>query len=302
VMNWIKECQQISETRKMNQIESLQTMKTAEKEMENIKSKMKDFDTLQKKNGPAAVKLRVLKSKQTTLKQLEVEGALDEDSKAELMETEQLIKIQEQGVVESSKKARELLRELESSASFFPEIIKLLTANIQLTTGNNRKLSEYEVLEKWGPGKVVVKAKFEGKLCAIKKYTVSDSESRKKFERESQILRKLKHPLIIHIDSIFNEGNDYFVQMPFYPMNLGEWFEKKKPNFFELKNILNKILHAISYVHREGIIHCDIKPSNILMTEDGEPVLADFDVSRDLTKLAATRTMIYGTADYMVKN
>jgi serine/threonine protein kinase len=111
------------------------------------------------------------------------------------------------------------MKELESSISSFPEIIKLLSANLKATTGD-RKLSDYELLENWTSGKVVVKAKYEGKICALKKYTVFDPEYRKRFERESQILRKLKHPLIIQVEAIFSEGNDYFVQMPFYPMNL----------------------------------------------------------------------------------
>ncbi len=62
--------------------------------------------------------------------------------------------------------------------------------------------------------------------------------------------------------------------------------------------IWKDICQGLEYLHDRGIIHCDIKPNNILMNEDGSPVIADFDISVSTENRTQTLKGI-GTIGYM---
>ncbi len=54
---------------------------------------------------------------------------------------------------------------------------------------------------------------------------------------------------------------------------------QNKINETSIQMIWRDICQGLEYLHHRGIIHCDIKPENILINEDGNPVIADFDIS-----------------------
>ncbi|EKX32233.1 hypothetical protein GUITHDRAFT_82479, partial [Guillardia theta CCMP2712] len=89
---------------------------------------------------------------------------------------------------------------------------------------------------------------------------------------------------------------------------LSSWVEHVKPSDQHKHRVLMQVLQGLEHLHRNRIIHCDIKPGNILMTckdERAEPQIADFDVSREqedrARELAATvtATLAMGTLSYM---
>lgn len=129
----------------------------------------------------------------------------------------------------------------------------------------------------------------------------------KRFEREAKALGKLSHPNIVGvIDYGEHDGSPYLVMVyvpggtlkdrlgyPFPPM---PWRDAVR--------MLLPIARALEYVHERGIINRDVKPSNILMTEDGQPLLSDFGLAKlfekdkEATNLTSSGTGI-GTPDYM---
>lgn len=124
-----------------------------------------------------------------------------------------------------------------------------------------------------------------------------------RFEREAKNLARLNHPNIIRVTDYGEyEGKPYLV-MPYFPggslkKRLGEpipWQEA-----FQL---ILPIARALDYANRQNMIHRDVKPSNILMTADGEPMLTDFGIAKvlDLEETAdLTGTgMGIGTPEYM---
>jgi serine/threonine-protein kinase len=112
----------------------------------------------------------------------------------------------------------------------------------------------------------------------------------------------LKHPNII---TIFEEGelSGYpYIAMEYVDGGTLSDYIKNKGVLAEdeVKGIIIPILEALEYAHRTGIVHRDIKSTNILLESGGRPVLMDFGIakSREGTKLTMAGTVI-GTPEYM---
>ena len=127
----------------------------------------------------------------------------------------------------------------------------------------------------------------------------------KRFEREAKSLGRLSHPNIVGvIDYGEHEGSPYLVMVYLPGGTLRERLGKPIAWRTAVELIL-PIAHALEYVHDRNIINRDVKPSNILMTEKGQPMLTDFglvklfgDKEKDATHLTSSGTGL-GTPDYM---
>ena len=98
----------------------------------------------------------------------------------------------------------------------------------------------------------------------------------KRFEREAKSLAGLSHPNIVGVMDFGKfEGSPYLV-MEYVPGGtLKAWLGEPIPWRGAIQMVL-PIARALEYVHARGIINRDVKPSNILMTESGQPMLTDF--------------------------
>merc|ERR1712137_1451727 len=75
--------------------------------------------------------------------------------------------------------------------------------------------------------------------------------------------------------------------MPFYSHGqLDQWVRNHSPDATSIRRVIQQVCMAIQHLHRNGVVHNDIKPANILIEASGSARLADFDVSVD----ASTRT------------
>lgn len=126
----------------------------------------------------------------------------------------------------------------------------------------------------------------------------------KRFEREAKALGKLSHPNIVGvIDYGEHEGSPYLV-MVYVPGGTLRERLGEPMNWREAVRLVLPIARALEYVHERGIINRDVKPSNVLMTEDGQPMLSDFGLAKlfekdkEATHLTSSGTGI-GTPDYM---
>lgn len=133
----------------------------------------------------------------------------------------------------------------------------------------------------------------------------------KRFEREAKALGRLSHPNIVGvIDYGEYEGSPYLVMEYLSGGTLKQRLGAPMP-WRDAVQLLLPIVHALDYVHDHHIINRDIKPSNILMTEKGQPMLTDFglvklfagsDKDNDKDKSAISLTSSgtgLGTPDYM---
>ncbi len=119
-------------------------------------------------------------------------------------------------------------------------------------------------------------------LKVIPKTNIKNKDSRKKIEKEVAILKKINNNhSIIKLFEVFEDAN--FVYMVFEYLENGDLVQyfKKQPLLEEpeLKTFFLKILKGIDYLHKNGIVHRDIKLDNILLDKHFQPKVCDFGIS-----------------------
>ena len=115
---------------------------------------------------------------------------------------------------------------------------------------------------------VAVKVPRAGRLTA-------DEEER--FRREAQTVARLKHPYIVPIHEFGRDGDLlYFVSEFIRGVALDSWMTAKRTSIRQTSELVAKLAEALHYAHEQGVIHRDVKPSNILMDVCGDPHLTDF--------------------------
>jgi eukaryotic-like serine/threonine-protein kinase len=116
-----------------------------------------------------------------------------------------------------------------------------------------------------------------------------DSETmQRRFRIERQILASLNHPNIarlidggvIESESPSRSHQPYLVMEYFEGISIKEYCEKKSLSTQERLKLFLKAAKAVQHAHRQLVVHCDIKPSNILVSGDGDLKLVDFGISR----------------------
>lgn len=172
-------------------------------------------------------------------------------------------------------------------------------------------LSRYDILGTIGQGGmgVVLEAsdKILGRKVALKKMleeTKWDERERERFLQEARIVASLRHPNIVQIHNILEDGNDLFLVFEHVSGKTIDAIlrERGALSSTEALSVVRGVCGALEYAHRRGVIHRDLKPSNIMRTEDGTVKVMDFGVARyareSLSGPSRTRTIV-GTPQYM---
>ncbi len=129
--------------------------------------------------------------------------------------------------------------------------------------------------------------------------------SRRRFEREIDLVANLHHPGIIrvHRSGATQSGRQYFVMDHVAGLPLHRYVWQKGLSIDEALTLFVRVCDAVNFAHQRGVIHCDLKPSNILVGEDGTPNILDFGLARCTfphgdERLSVTG-QIMGTLPYM---
>jgi eukaryotic-like serine/threonine-protein kinase len=174
----------------------------------------------------------------------------------------------------------------------------------------NWRLGNYEILEEIGRGGMGViyraRQRHSRRVVALKRVLSYHADSRDtlaRFRREAEAAASLDHPNVLPIYEV-GESED---GVPFFSMkyasggSLQEVGPALRKDPREIVRLMARVTRAVQYAHRQGILHRDLKPGNILLDARREPLVSDFglakwlDASSDLTRTLT----IFGTPGYI---
>ena len=130
----------------------------------------------------------------------------------------------------------------------------------------------------------------------------SDPGFAARFKREARIVAQLSHPCIVPLFDVGEHQSRCYLAMEYLPGgNLRQRLLDGPLSAQEASRICTALCAALDLAHRNGFVHRDIKPDNILFREDGTPVLTDFGIARALDHGQSMTAMgvLVGTPGYM---
>ncbi len=173
-----------------------------------------------------------------------------------------------------------------------------------------RRIGKYEIIEEIGRGgfAVVYKARDTSldRIVALKVLHPHVAENHlfvQRFEQEARTAAWFDHPHIVATDEVGEEAGQHYIAMNYLAghgldQRLAEAGEPLRLE--EVASIVAQVADALDYIHRRGSVHRDVKPSNVMLSDEGHVTLLDFGIVRaaDGTKLTTTGEMM-GTPQYM---
>src|SRR5262249_20612646 len=172
----------------------------------------------------------------------------------------------------------------EASREAFESI--LIEANV---TDTQWRLGHYEILEEIGRGGMGViyraRQQHSRRIVAVKRvlaHQVNSHETLVRFRREAEAVASLDHPNILPIYEV-SESEE---ALPYFSMKyatdgslrIAAPTLRKDPR--KCVQVMAKVARAIAYAHGKGILHRDLQPGNILLDENGEPMVSDFGLAK----------------------
>ncbi len=139
-------------------------------------------------------------------------------------------------------------------------------------------------------------------LKLISSGVLAGEEERRRFRIEAEAAARLHHPGIIAIHEIGSwQGYEYFSMTLVDGPTLQSRVVNGHFDDDEAARMVRDVAHAVAYAHRAGIVHRDLKPDNVLVSEDGRPLVTDFGLAkwhREGTTITRTGQVL-GTPHYM---
>ena len=158
--------------------------------------------------------------------------------------------------------------------------------------------NRYEIIEKIGNGGMATVYKSKDRVLnryvavkILRDEFTTDEEFIKRFRIEAQSAASLTHPNIVSIFDVGNEGNLYYIVMELIKgKTLKEIItEENRPLPWKWSlNVVTQIASALETAHKNNIVHRDIKPHNIIITEDGIAKVTDFGIAKAVSNSTIT--------------
>ncbi|PKU75678.1 mitogen-activated protein kinase kinase 9-like [Dendrobium catenatum] len=186
-----------------------------------------------------------------------------------------------------------------------PQLAALPTAAVP--SGGEHRLSDFEKIKVLGHGNggtvYQVRHRRTGCVYALKTLTADDSLRRRQITREVEILRSTDSPTVIHCHGVMpTTSGDAALLLEFMDAgSLESLLARRGVPFPEsaIAGIARQVLHGLSYLHSQKIVHRDIKPGNLLVNTAGEIKIADFGVSKIMRRSLDPCVSYVGTSAYM---
>ncbi|HEY7584678.1 MAG TPA: BTAD domain-containing putative transcriptional regulator, partial [Acidimicrobiia bacterium] len=151
----------------------------------------------------------------------------------------------------------------------------------------DRTVRGYELRDQVGEGDYgVVYRAYQpsvGREVAIKVLRpeyVNRADFVRRFEAEAQVVARLEHPHIVTLFDFWRDPDGAYLVMPYMRGgNLAETLRRGPWNLGPALRLLEQVGSAVAHAHRQGVLHRDIKPGNVLLDEDGNAYLSDFGIA-----------------------
>ncbi|HXG94194.1 MAG TPA: serine/threonine-protein kinase [Blastocatellia bacterium] len=183
-----------------------------------------------------------------------------------------------------------LREEIESLITADTEATRLMQApdpHDQSAPLAGQRIGQYRIIRelgRGGMGKVMLAARPNGSKVALKliRRGMDTEHIIRRFQNERQILAALDHPNIARLldGGTTTDGAPYFVMEYIEGKPMIDYCDAQKLNITERLKLFCSVCAAVHYAHRKLIVHRDIKPGNILVTDEGELKLLDFGIAK----------------------
>ena len=139
-------------------------------------------------------------------------------------------------------------------------------------------------------------------IKVLREQLAADDDFVERFYTEAQHAAKLSHPNIVNIYDVGREGENYFIVMELVDgATLAEMMDRGTalPEAIAI-DFAAQLCNGLAYAHRQGILHRDVKPANVLVTKDDVVKLSDFGIARAITTQTMTQAgMVMGSVYYI---
>lgn len=192
------------------------------------------------------------------------------------------------------------------------EDFKTPSDRLEETAGELPAIAGYRIMEKLGEGGMgtvwraeQLSTHREVALKIMRVHTFGSSRVLERFEREVDLAARLEHPNIARVyDSGLHQGLYYYVMELVEGKTLNRYVEEKALSPKEVVRIIKMVAEAIHFAHQRRVIHRDLKPGNILVTDEGRPYVLDFGLAKPTEKEQHSHTVslqgeVLGTLNYM---
>jgi WD40 repeat protein/tRNA A-37 threonylcarbamoyl transferase component Bud32 len=181
------------------------------------------------------------------------------------------------------------------------------------TTGQapraGQKIGKFEIIETIGVGAfgTVYKARDPelDRIVAVKvprSGNLAGEQDRDRFLREARSVAQLHHPSIVPVHEVGQQDGIPYLASEFVEgITLADLVSGRRPSFTEAAHLAAALADALQYAHDRGVVHRDVKPSNVLLDGEGRPHLMDFGLAkRDAGEITMTMDgQVLGTPAYM---
>ncbi len=178
-----------------------------------------------------------------------------------------------------------------------------------LVPGETTLAGRYHLLEAIGTGGMAevfhardLHLQREVALKVLRQDLIVDPTFRERFLQEARAAANLVHPNIVTVYDFGQDGQHYFIVLEYVlGTDLKTLIRRRgRLPLGEALDLVVQVCSGAGYAHRAGLVHCDLKPQNILVTPDGRAKITDFGIARALASIHPEETsdIVWGSPQY----
>lgn len=134
------------------------------------------------------------------------------------------------------------------------------------------------------------RALFRGETVSVREIAIDNDRALRHFRTEISLVARCRHPNVITIKGVFFDGGQAYIIFPFFLRgSLKDLCARKETlSSVELQDIFRQVVSGLAYLHEQGIIHANLSPSTIFLSEPNRPVITEFGIAELSPNIASS--------------